>query len=83
MLMKKLSLVLNLFPLNIFGVAVFLTVSMASGFAADRIESPDGKVAVEFQVQPGGFPTYKVEYSGKPIVTDSRLGFEPDLTNAF
>ncbi len=83
MLMKKLSLVLNLFPLNIFGAAVFLTVSMASGFAADRIESPDGKVAVEFQVQPGGFPTYKVEYSGKPIVTDSRLGFEPDLTDAF
>src|SRR5450759_1284785 len=35
--------------------------------AANRIVSPDGKVAVNFFLQAGGIPAYKIEYLGKPI----------------
>jgi alpha-glucosidase len=66
-----------------FAIAILLACNIATGFAVERVESPDGKVAVEFQLQAGGFPSYKMECSGKPIVMESRLGFEPDLTNGF
>jgi alpha-glucosidase len=48
-----------------------------------RIQSPDGNVAVEFLLQEGGVPAYKIEYLGKPIVLPSRLGLEPDFTGDF
>jgi alpha-glucosidase len=70
------------FLFSIVALAV-LECGLATGSGADRIESPDGKVAVEFHLQAGGFPAYKIDYSGKSTVMESRLGFEPDLTNAF
>jgi alpha-glucosidase len=51
--------------------------------AANRIQSPDGKVAVEFILQADGVPAYKADYLGKPIVLESRLGLEPDLIGGF
>ena len=51
--------------------------------AANRVQSPDGKVAIDFLMQDGGVPAYKIEYLGKPIVLESRLGFEPDYTGGF
>ena len=50
---------------------------------ANQIESPDGKVAVNFFLQAGGFPTYSVNYLGNAIVLESRLGLLPDFTNGF
>ncbi len=50
---------------------------------ASRVESPDGKVAVDFVLQSGGVPAYKITYLDKPIVLESRLGFEPDFTDGF
>jgi len=50
---------------------------------ANRIESPDGKVGIDFVMQADGAPAYKIEYLGKPVLTESRLGFEPDFTNRF
>ncbi len=51
--------------------------------ADSRVKSPDGKVSVGFIMQSGGIPAYKVEYLGKPVVLESRLGFEPDFNNGF
>src|SRR5689334_9513732 len=48
-----------------------------------RVSSLDGNVAITFSLQPDGVPAYKVDYFGKPIVLESRLGLEPDLTNHF
>ncbi len=48
-----------------------------------QIESPDGNVAVRFLLQPGGVPTYSIDYLGKPIVLESWLGLLPDFTNGF
>jgi alpha-glucosidase len=51
--------------------------------AAEQIKSPDGKVVVEFLLEGDGAPAYKIEFLGKPVVLESRLGFEPGLTNGF
>jgi alpha-glucosidase len=51
--------------------------------AANRVESPDGKVVVEFLLRSGGAPAYQVDYLGKPMILESRLGFEPAGTNGF
>ncbi len=51
--------------------------------AADRAVSPDGNVAIAFTLQRDGTPAYSVEYLGKPLVLESRLGFEPDLKTGF
>ncbi|MGA2555573.1 MAG: glycoside hydrolase family 97 catalytic domain-containing protein [Verrucomicrobiota bacterium] len=50
---------------------------------AERVKSPDGKVAVEFLLQADGAPAYTISFRGKPAVLESRLGFEPGLTNGF
>jgi hypothetical protein len=49
----------------------------------NQIESPDGKVAVNFFLQAGGVPAYSIEYLGKSIALESRLGLLPDFTNGF
>ncbi len=57
--------------------------SAATPYAINRIQSPDGNVAVDFMMQEGGVPAYKIEYLGKPIVLASRLGLEPDFASGF
>lgn len=50
---------------------------------ASRVKSPDGKLVVTFLMRSAGAPAYKIEYQGKPIVLESRLGFEPDFAAGF
>ncbi|WP_337560513.1 glycoside hydrolase family 97 protein [Phocaeicola plebeius] len=42
---------------------------------ADVVTSPNGIVSIDFQVK-NGIPTYKVDYKGKPVIKESRLGLE-------
>jgi alpha-glucosidase len=56
--------------------------SVAAAATPTRVLSPDGKVAVEFVLQAGGAPAYRIEYAGKPLVLESRLGF-PELRRDF
>jgi len=63
----------------IVGLALLAT----AGLRAERIISPDGKVAAEFVLQHAGAPAYKIDYQGKPLVLESRLGFEPDFLDGF
>lgn len=51
--------------------------------ATNQVESPDGKVTVDFSLQSGGIPAYKIDYLGKPIVLESELGLEPLFTGGF
>lgn len=55
----------------------------ADATAGNRVESPDGKVFVDFFLRPGGRPAYSVTYLDKPIVLESRLGLEPGFTGDF
>ena len=69
--------------LNVLCAAALLIPGAAIGLAANQVGSPDGKVAVEFLMQAGGIPAYRIDYLGKPIVLESRLGLLPDFTNGF
>jgi hypothetical protein len=57
--------------------------SDADWTTGNRIESPDGKVMVDFYLRAGGVPAYSIQYLDKPIVVESRLGLEPKFTNGF
>jgi alpha-glucosidase len=52
-------------------------------FSTNHVQSPDGKVVVNFLMQDGGVPAYKIDYMGIPIVLESRMGLEPDFTGGF
>ncbi len=53
---------------------------------ADVVTSPNGIVSIDFQLK-NGIPTYKVDYKGKPVIKESRLGLElrdgKNLTDGF
>lgn len=42
---------------------------------ADVVTLPNGIVSIDFQLK-NGIPTYKVDYKGKPVIKESRLGLE-------
>lgn len=52
------------------GLALCMTA-----FAAERLESPDGRLVAEFELAEGGVPTYSLTFDGRPVVKPSRLGF--------
>ena len=61
-------------------VAAFSCNASQSAFAAENIASPDGNVIVNFDLK-NGAPVYSVDYKGKPIILESRLGLELDSEN--
>jgi len=67
---------------TVFPLALAFSASAAAP-PAGQVKSPDGKVALEFLLQADGAPAYTVSFLGKPVVLESRLGFEPGLTNGF
>jgi len=48
-----------------------------------RAESPDGQVVVQFKLQSGGIPTYRIDYLGKPLILESRMGFQGGFNQNF
>jgi alpha-glucosidase len=62
---------------------VIAFLAAAQPASVNQVESPDGKVVVGFRMQAGGAPAYHIEYLGRPIVLESRLGLEPNFTNGF
>ena len=70
---------MRIWLISIFaGAAIF-----AAARADERVESPDGRVAVTFSLQKDGAPAYAITWRGKPVVLESRLGLEPDLLDGF
>ena len=37
-------------------------------FAAQKLQSPNGKFVMNFSVQAGGYPVYQLSYKGKEII---------------
>ena len=65
-----------------FGSAICLLVLAAGAATPARVASPDGRVAIEFALQTGGQPAYRIDYLRKPVALESRLGF-PELRSGF
>mgnify|MGYP001816374935 CR=1 FL=1 len=54
--------------------SAFLALAALGSGRAAEVASPNGKVTATFSVTAGGRLFYGVEYQGKPILADSRLG---------
>ncbi|WP_229507164.1 glycoside hydrolase family 97 protein [Pseudoduganella rivuli] len=57
-------------PLSVLAMAALV----ASHACAAPLASPDGHLAVDVKVGPGGMPTYTVARDGKPVILPSALG---------
>lgn len=68
---------------SVIRLALLFTLAALPGSAATHVKSPDGRVVLDFRLRPDGAPAYAVEYLGRSIVLESRLGFEPAFTNRF
>ncbi|HEY1661675.1 MAG TPA: glycoside hydrolase family 97 catalytic domain-containing protein [Verrucomicrobiae bacterium] len=68
--------------LKVMCVTILMMIA-TRGLAANLVKSPDGNVLVNFILQTGGVAAYSIDYLGKPIVSESRLGLLPDFTNGF
>ncbi len=73
-----------------------LVLPLVAAHAQTVTKSPDGNVALTFQLAKGGVPTYSLDYKGRAVILPSRLGFylardkhasrglrETDLLNGF
>ncbi len=54
-----------------------LCISVVCGIIihAQSFESPNGKLQLNFTIKEEGSPYYTLQYKGKPVVKDSKLGF--------
>lgn len=43
---------------------------------SQKLKSPDGNLAMDFQLRDNGVPTYELNYKLKPVIKPSRLGLE-------
>ena len=55
----------------------FLMMS-AWGLQAEDLKSPNGRLAMHFEVDGMGCPVYNLSYKGKPVIKRSRLGLEAE-----
>ena len=42
---------------------------------AETLKSPDGNIVLDFELD-NGVPVYKVDYKGRPVIKESKLGLE-------
>ena len=62
----------------------FLLVFASALFAeAETLESPNGRLKMNFQLEEGGIPTYTLSYDGKLVIGKSRMGFRLDNSGLY
>lgn len=54
-------------------IMAVMTVTLS--MKAEELKSPDGNMVLRFEVR-NGAPVYRLDYKGKPVIKDSRLGLE-------
>ena len=50
---------------------------------AEELLSPSGNLRLNFGLAEGGAPVYSLEYNGKPVIAESRLGIRLDNSGLF
>jgi hypothetical protein len=58
---------------HLFSLFLFFTISLGH---AQSIESPSGKIALNFKLVGNGQPTYSVSYKNKAVILESALGIK-------
>ena len=61
-------------------ISMFMLAGAILDMAAVSITSPDGNFLLNVTVNAEGTPVYTLDYKGKPIVKESRLGLKSDQT---
>lgn len=54
---------------------LFTSCLLLAGADAQVLTSPDGCMTLKFRLTDDGTPLYSLSYKGKPVITESRLGF--------
>ncbi len=71
---------------TVFIAILMLFAAWQTAFGQEKIQSPDGKLEVCFEVK-NGVPYYSLNKDGKPVVLPSKMGFtlewRDDLAHAF
>lgn len=70
----------SFYPMRILGllVGVLFSAPWCAALAAGALTSPDGRVAVEFQLGADGAPAYELRREGTVVLARSRLGLVRD-----
>lgn len=63
-------------------IAAAAFLAAACGSHEKILKSPDGRIAVDFELTGDGTPTYSVTFDGKPVISPSDMGFELKGINA-
>ena len=67
-------------------VFILMLLLSLGGLKAETLKSPDGNVTLHFDLD-NGVPLYRVDYKGKPVIKESKLGLEltsgKNLTGGF
>ena len=62
-------------------VLLALTLLLAACAPKTTVESPDGRIAVRFELSPSGIPSYRVDVDGQPFLEPSVMGLVSDDVN--
>ena len=58
-------------------LTIFISLVLIASFTnAQEISSPDKNFVMKFALAGNGVPTYQLDYKGKPVIKQSRLGIE-------
>ena len=55
-------------------ICLFLLVWAGTMFA-QTLKSPDGNLTLQFRLSAEGTPVYSLQYKGKDVIKESKLGF--------
>lgn len=64
-------------------ITVLLAFASALFAGAETLESPNGRLKMNFQLEEGGIPTYTLSYDGKLVIGKSRMGFRLDNSGLY
>ena len=56
-------------------VCMLLCLAAFGMAEAQRLTSPDGGLSLDFHLSPDGVPVYSLQYKGKTVIGESRMGF--------
>lgn len=60
-----------------------LSLFVAHSLFAQVLKSPDGNLTLSFRLSETATPVYSLEYKGKPVVKDSKMGFIINPSHSF
>lgn len=58
----------------LYALSIVLTLVSAHGEKINTLSSPNGDIALSFNLLSGGTPSYTVDYKGNKVIPESKVG---------